>query len=126
MATASVVAGLDADTATPFLGLPKEGDLNVNVFDQGKLNAAFDRVDTFASLIAAAAAGDMLLDIDPAEDDDLVVPEADFSRVVTVRLVDSDDRIHTWLKRCCIWCCNHRQHDRRRFCGYKPACSSLF
>lgn len=94
--TASVVAGLDADTATPFLGLPKEGDLNVNVFDQGKLNAAFDRVDTFASLLAAAASGDMLLDIDPAEDDDLVVPEADFSRVVTVRLVDSEDRIHTW------------------------------
>ncbi len=98
-----IVAGGLPDSATSFLNLIKEQDLNVDVFDQSKLVANFDKIDTFAGLISKAIAGNMYLVISPTAD---VVTESDqnavdgYTRVVTIKLMTSPDEeegaIHTW------------------------------
>lgn len=95
MADVVITAGIDPDSPTTFLGLPKEADLNVDVFNQDKINAAFTAIDNFAAMISAAAAGDLVFSVTPAAGDFVATTE-DFEHSFTVKLVNSSERIHTW------------------------------
>lgn len=103
-----VTDGLQEDEETPFLGLIKELDLNVNVFDQRKLNDAFDKIDAFASQVAGenidtnntlimlskAASGDMVLSV--ILDDEFDATDDDFAHEVTLKFTDKGNNIHVW------------------------------
>lgn len=103
-----VTDGLQEDEETSFLGLIKELDLNVNVFDQRKLNDAFDKIDAFASQVAGenidtnntlimlskAASGDMVLSV--ILDDEFDATDDDFAHEVTLKFTDKGNDIHVW------------------------------
>lgn len=95
MSDVAIIAGITPDVATPFLGLIKESDLNVDIFDQTKLNNALDKIDSFAKMIASAAAGDLSLIVTPSV---LSFPVTDnaFEHSVQVSLVDSKGEVHYW------------------------------
>lgn len=95
MADVAITEGLTPDAATPFLGLIKESDLNVDIFDQTKLNSALDKIDSFAKMIASAAAGDLSLIVTPSVSSFLATAE-DFEHSVQVSLVDSKGEVHSW------------------------------
>ncbi|MDD4402378.1 MAG: hypothetical protein PHI24_11000 [Desulfitobacteriaceae bacterium] len=95
MADVAITEGLTPDVSTPFLGLVKESDLNVDIFDQTKLNSALDKIDSFAKMIASAAAGDLSLIVTPSVLS-FPVTDKDFEHSVQVSLVDSKGKVHYW------------------------------
>jgi len=95
MANVAILAGVDPDSPTTFLGLPKEADLNVDVFNQDKINAAFTAIDNFAAMISAAAVGNSVLSITSLTTNFTATSE-DFEHSFTVKLLDSNNRVHTW------------------------------
>lgn len=96
----TIIAGNTPDAATSFLGLPLERDLNVNVFDQGKINEAFEKIDNMIALLSAAASGHIFMVVEPDTSEGAVeieLPDQDFTVDVTLKLVDLEGNIHTWF-----------------------------